>query len=77
MSSDMPPTPDENAAEAAQYRVLQAKRIVVACERLGYGDPTAITPEQAERVKAEITVNRDAIDATVAERWPESFGGLE
>jgi hypothetical protein len=77
MSSDMPRTPDENESEAAQYRVLQAKRIVVACERLGYGDPTAITPDQAEQVRAEIAANRDAIDATVAQRWPETFGGLE
>lgn len=76
MGSDMPPTPDENESEA-QYRVLQAKRIVVACERLGYGDPRAITPEQAERVRAEVTANRDAIDAAVAQRWPETFGGLE
>ena len=76
MVSDMPPTPDENESEA-QYRVLQAKRIVVACERLGYGDPTVISPEQAELVRAEIAANRDAIDATVAQRWPETFGGLE
>ena len=75
--SDEPPKPGEDESDAKEYRVLQAKRIVVACERLEYGDPTAISPEQAERVNAEIAANRDAIDATVAERWPETFGGVE
>jgi hypothetical protein len=59
------------------HRVLQAKRIIVACERLGYGDPTAMTPEEADHVKDEVAANRDAIDATVAERWPTTFAGLE
>ena len=75
--SDMPPAGGDNESDAAQYRVLQAKRIIVACERLGYGDPRQISPEQVERVQDEIAANRDAIDATVAERWPETFGGLE
>jgi hypothetical protein len=75
--SDTPPTPDEVRSDAEQYRLLQAKRIIVACERLGYGDPRDLGPEQTERVEGEIAANRDAIDETVAQRWPETFGGLE
>jgi hypothetical protein len=75
--SDEPHTPDENESDAEQYRVLQAKRIIIACERLGFGDPTTISPEQAERVNSEIATNRDAVDEAVAQRWPETFGGLE
>jgi hypothetical protein len=75
--SDMPPTPDEAQSDAEQYRVLQAKRIIVACERLGYGDPRDLGSEQVKRVEGEIAANRDAIDETVAQRWPETFGGVE
>ena len=75
--SDEPPTPDENESDEEQYRVLQAKRIIIACEHLGYGDPTTLSPEQAERAKGEIAANRDAIDEAVAQRWPETFGGLQ
>ncbi|HEX2102540.1 MAG TPA: hypothetical protein VHF51_02745 [Solirubrobacteraceae bacterium] len=75
--SDEPPTPDENESDAEQYRILQAKRIIVACERLGYDDPRELGSEQVERVQQEIAANRDTIDATVAQRWPETFGGLE
>ena len=75
--SNTPPTPDEVRSDAEQYRLLQAKRIIVACERLGYGDPRDLGSEQTERVEGEIAANRDAIDETVAQRWPETFGGLE
>ena len=75
--TDEPPRRDETNADTEQYRVLQAKRIIVACERLGYDDPTAITSEEADHVDQEIAANRDAIDATVAERWPTTFEGLE
>jgi hypothetical protein len=75
--TDEPPRHAETATDAEQYRVLQAKRMIVACERLGYGDPTAMTPEEADHVKDEVAANRDAIDATVAERWPTTFAGLE
>jgi hypothetical protein len=75
--SDESPRHDETESDAEKYRVLQAKRIIIACERLGYDDPTAMTDEQAGRVKQEIAANRDAIDATVAERWPTTFEGLE
>jgi hypothetical protein len=75
--SDKPPNPDEIESDAGRYRVLQAKRIIVACERLGYGDPTVLTSEEEDHVKQEIAANRDAIDATVAERWPTTFEGLE
>ena len=67
----------ETESDAEQYRILQAKRIIVACERLGYDDPTAITSEEADHVDQEIAANKDAIDATVAERWPTTFEGLE
>ena len=67
----------ESESESEQYRVLQAKRMIVACERLGYDDPTAMTSEEADHVKQEIAANRDAIDVTVAERWPTTFEGLE
>jgi hypothetical protein len=75
--SDVPPNPDEIESDAEKYRTLQAKRIIVACERLGYDNPTAMTPEEVDRVKSEIAANRDAIDARVAERWPTTFEGLE
>ena len=75
--ADEPPRRDETESDTEQYRVLQAKRIIVACERLGYDDPTAMTSAEADRVKQEIAANRDAIDATVAERWPTTFEGLE
>jgi hypothetical protein len=75
--TDEPPRRDETNADTEQYRVLQAKRIIVACERLGYDDPTAMTSEETDHVKQEIAANRDAIDATVAERWPTTFEGLE
>ena len=75
--TDEPPRRDETESDTEQYRVLQAKRIIVACERLGYDDPTAMTSEETDRVKQEIAANRDAIDATVAERWPATFEGLE
>jgi hypothetical protein len=75
--SDMPPTHAENESDAAEYRMLQAKRLIVACERLGFGDPTALTAEQAEVVKTEVAAHRDAVDEAVAQRWPETFGGLE
>ena len=75
--TDEPPRRDETKADTEQYRVLQAKRIIVACERLGYDDPTAMTSEETDHVKQEIAANRDAIDATVAERWPTTFEGLE
>jgi hypothetical protein len=71
------PRHDETESDGEKYRVLQAKRIIVACERLGYDDPTAMTSEEADHVKQEIAANRDAIDATVAERWPTTFGGVE
>jgi hypothetical protein len=71
------PRHDETESDAEKYRVLQAKRIIVACERLGYDDPTSMTSEEADHVKQEIAANRDAIDATVAERWPTTFGGVE
>jgi hypothetical protein len=73
----MPPTPDEIKSDAELYRTLQAKRIIVACERLGYDDPTAMTSEEANHVTQEISANRNAIDATVAERWPTTFDGLK
>jgi hypothetical protein len=69
--------PDETESDAEEYRILQAKRVIIACERLGVGDPTTISPEQAERVNSEIATNRDAVDEAVAQRWPETFGGLE
>jgi hypothetical protein len=75
--SDEPPRHDETESDAEEYRVLQAKRIIIACERLGYDDPAAMTSEEADHVKREIAANRDAIDATVAERWPTTFEGLE
>jgi hypothetical protein len=75
--TDEPPRRDETGSDTEQYRVLQAKRIIVACERLGYDDPTAMTSEEESHVKQEIAANRDAIDATVAERWPTTFEGLE
>jgi hypothetical protein len=74
--TDEPPRRDETESDTEQYRVLQAKRIIVACERLGY-DPTAMTSEETDHVKQEIAASRDAIDATVAERWPTTFEGLE
>jgi hypothetical protein len=67
----------ETESDAEQYRILQAKRIIVACERLGYDDATAMTSEEADHVNQEIAANKDAIDATVAERWPTTFEGLE
>jgi hypothetical protein len=75
--TDEPPRRDETNADTEQYRVLQAKRIIVACERLGYDDPTAMTSEEADHVTQEIAANKDAIDAAVAERWPTTFAGLE
>ena len=75
--TDEPPRHHETEPDAEQYRVLQAKRLIVACERLGYDDPTAMTAEEADRVRQEITANRDAIDATVADWWPTTFDGLE
>jgi hypothetical protein len=75
--SDEPRRHAETESDAEQYRILQAKRIIVACERLGYDDPTAMTSEEADRVDQEIAANKDAIDATVAERWPTTFEGLE
>jgi len=75
--SDEPRRHAETESDAEQYRILQAKRIIVACERLGYHDPTAMTSEEADRVEEEIAVNKDAIDAAVAERWPTTFEGLE
>jgi hypothetical protein len=75
--SDMPSTPDEIESDAEQYRILQAKRIIIGCERLGYEDPRELSSEQVERVQREIAANRDAIDATVAQRWPETFEGLD
>jgi hypothetical protein len=75
--SDMPRTSDDNESDAEQYRILQAKRIIIACERLGYGDPRELDSEQVERVEGEIAANRDAIDETVAQRWPQTFGGVE
>jgi hypothetical protein len=75
--SDMPPTPNEIRSEAEQYRILQAKRIIIACERLGYGDPRELSSDQVERAQGEVAANRDAIDATVVQRWPETFEGLD
>jgi hypothetical protein len=75
--SHEPPRHDETESDAEEYRVLQAKRIIIACERLGYDDPAAMTPDEADDVTKEIAANRDAIDATVAERWPTTFEGLE
>jgi hypothetical protein len=75
--TDEPPRDDETKSDAEQYRVLEAKRIIVACERLGYDDPTAMTSEEADHVKQDIAANRNAIDATVAKRWPTTFEGLE
>jgi hypothetical protein len=75
--TDEPPRHDETKSDAEQYRVLEAKRIIVACERLGYDDPTAMTSEEADHVKQDIAANRNAIDATVAKRWPTTFEGLE
>jgi hypothetical protein len=75
--SDEPRRDAETESDAEQYRTLQAKRIIVACERLGYDDPTGMTSQETDRVKQEIAANRDAIDATVAERWPTTFDGLE
>jgi hypothetical protein len=75
--SDVPPTPDEDEADAARYRTLQAKRIIIACEHLGFRDPTTLTAEETDRVEREVAANRDVIDATVAQRWPETFEGLE
>jgi hypothetical protein len=74
--SDMPPTPDEIESDAEQYRILQAKRVIIACERLRYGDPRELSSGQVQRVQREIAANRDAIDATVVQRWPETFEGL-
>jgi len=73
--NDMPTTRDEIESDAGQYRMLQAKRVIIACERLGYEDPRELCSEQAERVQRAAT--RDAIDATVVERWPETFEGLD
>jgi hypothetical protein len=75
--SDEPRRDAETESDAEQYRTLQAKRIIVACERLGYADPTAMTSEEADHVNHEIAASKDAIDATVAERWPTTFEGLE
>ena len=75
--SDEPRRHAETESDAEQYRILLAKRIIVACERLGYRDPTALTSSEANRVGQEIAANTDAIDATVAERWPTTFEGLE
>jgi hypothetical protein len=75
--SDEPRQHAEAESDADQYRILQAKRIIVACERLGYDDPTAMTSEEADHVTQEIAANKDAIDAAVAERWPTTFAGLE
>ena len=36
-----------------------------------------MTSEEADHVNQEIAANKDAIDATVAERWPTTFEGLE
>jgi hypothetical protein len=36
-----------------------------------------MTSEEADRVDQEIAAHKDAIDATVAERWPTTFEGLE
>ena len=75
--NDMPTTRHEIESDAGQYRMLQAKRVIIACERLGYEDPRELSSEQAERVQREIAATRDAIDATVVERWPETFEGLD
>jgi hypothetical protein len=77
MMSDEPRRHAETESDAEEYRILQAKRTNGACERLGYDDPTAMTSEEADHVNQEIAANKDAIDATVAERWPTTFEGLE
>jgi hypothetical protein len=41
--SDEPRRHAETESDAEQYRILQAKRIIVACERLGYAYPTTMT----------------------------------
>ncbi|HEX2102643.1 MAG TPA: hypothetical protein VHF51_03265 [Solirubrobacteraceae bacterium] len=75
--SDEPRRHAETESDAEQYRILQAERIIVACERLGYEDPTAMTSEETDHVDQEIAANKDAIDATVGERWATTFKGLE
>jgi hypothetical protein len=75
--TDEPPRHDETESDAEQTASCQAKRIIVACERLGYDDPRAMTSEEADHVKHEIAANRDAMDTTVAQRWPTTFERLE
>jgi hypothetical protein len=66
--SDERPTPDANESDAQEYRVLQAKRIIIARERLGSATPRRSLRSRRSAVNSEIASHRDAFDEAVAQQ---------
>jgi hypothetical protein len=74
---DMPPDESQIHEEAEAFRHLQAGRIIIACERLGLGDPRSLSGDRLQQVEREIDDNKGAIDEEIERRgwWPLDQGG--